>query len=170
MSENLGFAIGIAVGLVVCVVYFLIRRPASCNEYDERQHMVRGKAYQYGFLTLLCYELIYGAAYTWTLPKWCDNTTGIFTGVMLSVLVFGVYCIWKDAYMNLNQNPGCIYLLFGAMGGVNLIIAFLNLRSGEMWTEGRLNYRSTNLMLGILFVIFFFTFWIKNHRERAGEE
>lgn len=168
-SNQMTYFIGIVVGFLVLAVWMLIRRNAD-GEYDERQMLVRGRAYQYGFATLVFYNLIYGAAYMYSVPDWCDNMVGMLIGVLLSLAVFCGYCIWKDAYMNLNQSPGFVYFIFGALGVVNLLLGIISLKTGEFFENGKVSFRAASLFLGVIFLLFFFLFWLKNHGNRAEEE
>lgn len=168
-SNQSTYFIGIVVGLLVLAVWMLMRRNVD-GEYDERQMLVRGKGCQYGFATLVCYNLIYGAAYMDSVPDWCDNMIGIMIGVLLSLAVFCGYCIWKDAYMNLNQNPGFIYFILGSLGIINLILGIISLVRGEAFENGKVSFRALNLPMGVMFCLFFFLFWLKNHVNREREE
>ena len=56
--KSAGFVIGIVIGLIACVVLFKISNTnhKSKTEYDERQQVIRGKAYRYAFYVLAVYE------------------------------------------------------------------------------------------------------------------
>lgn len=171
MSVNEGFLAGALTALLIFLIWLLIRKSQKKNcEFDERQHLIRGKGFQYGFFTLLIYNVIYGAAYMDEMPDWCDNTTGIFVGVGLAVLVFGVYCIWNGAYMNLNQKPKEVYLFFAIACVVNFAVGIMNICDGSMVENGRITFGSVNLILGIIFAVFAGTFWLKTRRDSKEAE
>ena len=101
MKENVAYLLGIVAGLAaVGIICWVKKRGRREADYDERQYQTRDRACRYGFLTLLLYELVYGALYMKEAPFWCDYTMGNYLGIGLALLVFGVYCIWNDAYMN----------------------------------------------------------------------
>lgn len=128
----LGIVAGVAAVGIICWVKKRGRRE---TDYDERQYQTRDRACRYSFLTLLFYELLYGALYSKEAPSWCDYTMGNYLGIALALLVFGVYCIWNDAYMNLNQKPWSVHLLFGVLALCNFGIAENN--SGSESVCGR---------------------------------
>lgn len=96
------------------------------------------------------------------IPGWCDNFTGECVGIALAMGFFGTYCIWNDAYMNLNQNPKYVYLFLGAIMVLNLLIGIRSLQRGELLVDGRLDFHVINLVIGVLSLLFFVTFWLKN--------
>ena len=136
------------------------------TDYDERQYQTRDRACRYSFLTLLFYELLYGALYSKEAPSWCDYTMGNYLGIALALLVFGVYCIWNDAYMNLNQKPWSVHLLFGVLALCNFGIAENNQRIGVLFADGKLGFGAVNLVFAVMFVVFEIVFLIKRSREK----
>ena len=94
MKENVAYLLGIVAGLAaVGIICWVKKRGRKEADYDERQYQTRDRACRYGFLTLLLYELVYGALYMKEAPSWCDYTMGNYLGIGLALLVFGVYCI-----------------------------------------------------------------------------
>ena len=90
--------------------------------YDERQEIVRGKAFKYGFLTMVSVEGI-------MLLK--EQTDGIsiecnvlmMAGILIGVLVVVLYCIWNDAYWQLKQKPMPFVCMLGTVALSNMFIA-----------------------------------------------
>lgn len=168
MNGNQIYFIGIIVGGLIMMVWMLMHRGQK-KEYDERQMIARGTASKYGFATLVGYNLIYGGVYMQESPEWCDNFIGILIGVVLSLAVFCGCCIWNDAYMNLNQSIGKVYLMFGCLGGANLLLGIMSLWRGNMIEYGKISFRVLNLFFGIIFLLFLCIFWMKNHSGREEE-
>ena len=144
-------------------------RRGPCK-YDERQELVRGRGFKYGFFTLMAYNLVLGTAYMDAAPEWCDMLMQNIIGVVLAVSVFGVYCIWNDAYMSINESPSFVYFFFWGIGGLNLFSGVMNLVHGSIVEDGRLTFRGSNLMLGAIFVLFGIVFWMRNHSRNHDEE
>ena len=92
--------------------------------------------------------------------------TGNYLGIALALLVFGVYCIWNDAYMNLNQKPWSVHLLFGVLALCNFGIAENNQRIGVLFADGKLGFGAVNLVFAVMFVVFEIVFLIKRSREK----
>lgn len=64
MKENVAYLLGIVAGLAaVGIICWVKKRGRKEADYDERQYQTRDRACRYGFLTLLLYELVYGALY-----------------------------------------------------------------------------------------------------------
>ena len=106
------------------------------------------------------------ALYMKEAPSWCDYTMGNYLGIGLALLVFGVYCIWNDAYMNLNQKPWSVHLMFGVLALCNLGIAENNQRIGTLFADGKLGFGAVNLVFAVMFVVFEIVFFIKRSREK----
>lgn len=171
MSEGQGFLTGVVVVLMVWAVCLLMSKAEkkSCS-YDERQLLMRGKGFQYGFFTLMIYNMVYGAAYMDEMPSWCDNMTGNFIGIALALLVFGTYCIWNDAYVSLNQNPKRVYILSSICAIVNLLVGIFNICDEEMIVDGRITFHSVNILLAVVFAVFIVVFGLKNYRDSRETE
>ena len=162
MKENVAYLLGIVAGLAaVGIICWVKKRGRREADYDERQYQTRDRACRYGFLTLLLYELVYGALYMKEAPSWCDYTMGNYLGIGLALLVFGVYCIWNDAYMNLNQKPWSVHLMFGVLALCNFGIAENNQRIGVLFADGKLGFGAVNLVFAVMFVVFEIVFLIK---------
>lgn len=174
MSEEKWFLAGMMIVFAIAVVALVIWRLTSKTkqncEYDERQLLVRGKGFQYGFFTLMIYDMFYGAACMVEMPVWCDNMAGIFGGIILALLIFGIYCIWNDAYMSLNANRKSIYILFFVGSISNLFAGIFSVLDGSIIEDGKITFHSINLLLGILFAVFMIVFWLKNRRDNREAE
>lgn len=172
-ERNIAFIIGMLVGLIALVVVAVIQKvkkeKAWC-EYDERQLQARGRAFQYGFVVLLFYDIFYAALYAENEPSWCDNMFGIFLGVGISLVIMGGYAIWNDAFIQLGQSPLTAYLLFGGIGAMNLIPAIGHIYTGEFLENGKVGYAGINLVLGVTALVLVITFAAKNHLNRREEE
>ena len=154
MKENVAYLLGIVAGVAaVGIICWVKKRGRRETDYDERQYQTRDRACRYSFLTLLFYELLYGALYSKEAPSWCDYTMGNYLGIALALLVFGVYCIWNDAYMNLNQKPWSVHLLFG-------VLALC------LFADGKLGFGAVNLVFAVMFIVFEIVFFIKRSREK----
>ena len=165
-NETRGLEDEIKCGVSVGIICWVKKRGRRETDYDERQYQTRDRACRYSFLTLLFYELLYGALYSKEAPSWCDYTMGNYLGIALALLVFGVYCIWNDAYMNLNQKPWSVHLLFGVLALCNFGIAENNQRIGVLFADGKLGFGAVNLVFAVMFVVFEIVFLIKRSREK----
>ena len=76
----------------------MFKKDKDYSGYDERQELIRGRAFRYGFLTLAA---LLAAAVLW---EECVGALSIeFSLLMMACLMVGclvviLYDIWKDAY------------------------------------------------------------------------
>lgn len=125
---NIAYGIGFICGLIfVVAAAFIIRKLIFRKKavYDERQKIEQGKACKAGFYFLLAYCLCLGFA---------DNIFDfrftqlpiMFGGALISVMIYAVYCIWKEAYFPINQSSIKWIVLLIAIGGINIFVAVMN--------------------------------------------
>ena len=121
-SYTTGIICGIICALFVCMLakVFIHRRlKMDRRDYDERQIAVQGSAYKYAYLTLiialfaaqLCVDSFNFAIKPLTLFCVCG---------LLSLAVFVTFCILKDAYFTCKTRKPGVFILFLALGIVNL--------------------------------------------------
>lgn len=170
--------IGLSLLLVVNVLLIWIVIRATKNDksakdkYDERQALIRGKGYKISFFTLIFYNVGYGIASLKIDKLPIDTFTAMLVGILFAEIVHVVYCIWKDAYFALNDNPRNVMFSFGFLGFTNLAIGTENIRSGLAFTDGVLNFRGTSFIIGLLFAVIFmalFAKWLKLRAEVKQE-
>ena len=118
---TLGIFVGIAAGLFVLALLF--KKKVLDMHFDERQELARGKAFQYGFFTLIITAYAYGAS-DMIFGRWCDALVGVTICLAVSMCVFAVTCILKDAYLSLREKPRTVMTML-TFRAVNPIIGVL---------------------------------------------
>lgn len=163
----LGLSISLVFGLIIILIAKLIRHKTkgSWCYYDERQLMAQGKAYKYSFLFCIAYFLAFACFQGVTKEQWIDNFEGIFFGIILSVFIFAVYAIWKDAYISIQESPKKYIGIFGALSVLNLIPCVSKLIHREALEENRLN-----LLLGLVMLTALVVMVLKQHRDKKRED
>lgn len=100
--------------MIIAMVLLVSRKSTSAKniDFDERQLMVRGKAYKYGFFTALLglAALIFCNSVFQFDMMLLGAGACLFTGLT----VFAVYCIWNDAFLSFRQKPSS-YLFSGGI-------------------------------------------------------
>lgn len=178
----LGMLAGLIVGLLsVVILVWLIRKLGgkvswnSDRAYDERQIIARGKAYQAAFVTLAFYMMIISWFSEMVGVTWFMSFGGMWIGLCLSILVFAVICILKDAYMSLYENTKGSIMLFTVAALSNLIIGIVNLtEEGSLIKDGVISAACVNLAVGLLFTVISIVFcgrviYNKKHLEEDEE-
>lgn len=162
-----GFFIGILAGILALAMLF--KKKVLNMEFDERQERARGKAFQYSFFTLLVCLYVYGVS-DMALGRWCDSLAGVTICIAISMAVFAITCILKDAYLSLKEKPRRIMVLFTLITAANLAFGGMSLHSGQLMEGGILTFRSANLILGfatLLILIVYIVNFLLSSREEA---
>lgn len=154
MAYALGVIVGLAVGLGIVVLLF--RKKVMDKTFDERQALARGKAYCYGFFTLMGCVVAYGLSEE-LLGAWCDTLTGCVLCIGISLTVFAVVCIRNDAYLSLKEEPRKVMTAFAVIAVLNLGMGIASLANGRAAGEpisGAVNLITGTATLVIMIVYF----------------
>lgn len=110
----LGGVGGLVIGLLVIVTF--VRKDHSIKaQYDERQLLIRGKAYKYGFITMAVVNF-----FLCILEK-CD-TNLLYLSAMLGIGVVCFYNIIHDAYLALNERYLSTAVILLILSVMNVLI------------------------------------------------
>ena len=138
-------------------------------KYDERQTVVRGRAFKYAYCTLLVALLLY--AVTEGLWSWCEPVTGCAAAIAVSLVPYVWVSITNEAYWWANTSRLGQYVVFALIGIMNLGLALSSWMEGDMVVDGVLQIGGANLMLGIVFIYVFAVALIQRARQkRSGED
>lgn len=103
-SYTIGLCAGIMAVMIWMVITKIFRKDKNGNAYDERQKIKRGEASSIAFFSMLIAELIVAIVTQ-------ENGQILMTPFMwhMSIIffgatVFGLCCVWKDAYFNVTDN------------------------------------------------------------------
>ena len=141
------------------------------KEYDERQVLARGKACHAAYCTLMVYLAAYGFFDAMTGIIWCDRFTGVFIGIALSVAVYAIISIWKDAYFRAVDSQRAYIILFTIVGLCNLAFGVVHMVEGTFLEEGILTMGfSANFIVGVMVLAVLGVLWVKMALDRRAEE
>ncbi len=160
----------LAIVILAVIIKSLKMAKANPSKYDERQLIMRGKAYKIGFMTILVLtasyiflslsfdELImYG--YLW-------NCVSLFVGIT----VFAVYSVWNDAFFPLKDDANSYILLYIFVIIANYIGISPVVQETNSIADVLLSYRLTNVLCILSFTIVLITLLIKKHIDRKEED
>ncbi|MBE6996205.1 MAG: hypothetical protein E7429_05725 [Ruminococcaceae bacterium] len=164
MARALGVLAGLAVGFAI--VALLFKKKVIDMTFDERQELARGKAYQYGFFTLMGCLFFYGLTDTF-LGTWCDTLTGCTLCICVALTVFAVTCIRKDAYLSLKEKPAAVMTLFAIIAVVNLALGGVYIASGDLVQNGILTFRAVNPIIGSMAFLILLVYLVNYVLERG---
>ncbi len=147
---SLSFAIGFTVGVIlVAVVCVIVKLKNKKCEYDERQVAMRGLAFKAGFITFILCESVVFFAEIFKSEALVLFEPGVlsFLIILVSLLVFILVAIFKDAYFSPNKPMSKRwYIIMIFLGILSLLRGFT---ADELW------YKVFNLGAGgfVMFVM-----------------
>lgn len=155
LNGEIGYLIGVTAGIVIGLLLVVVllkfsRKDGSLKcKYDERQELVRGRGFKYGFFTLLVYELFY-MVYGYLLEGIVIREVIVIFGMALSVMVYVSYAILKDGYIAINENPRRVEIVFLIVGAANIFVVALSVLEGHFFENGVISYSAVNLIVGVM--------------------
>lgn len=166
-----GVLVGIGSAAVVIAVMAAVRKKQGRPkpEYDERQMAAREVAYRWAFLTLmLSLAVNTGVEAIW--GPWAKPGVSAWMLIFLSIGVFIVACVRKDAYFAVAQNPKASLWLFGAVVVLQIPNIIITLRSGGFVEDGLLTWDALSPASGALFLVLTVCAIVRLRRQREDDE
>ena len=166
----IGLAVGIVVGLIVCVFVFRIvnTNKKLTTDYDERQERARGKAFKYAFYAMMVYEALL-----------CVISSGIeipaeplvihFSVIFVGLVVLAIICIAKDAFAGQNTNMKRYTIVMVFVTLINILTAIVAVSGGIMVEDGKLQAPFCNLLCAVLFIVIYAAYGIKQLSDRRDD-
>ena len=139
-------------------------------DFDERQELIRGKAYKTGFystLILITIAIIFDST---KLTPFLDSSLLYGITIIGGVLVFAVYCVWNEAYFGLNQKTSSVMVILAFIGVFNLFIGIMNVAKGNMFLGGKLSINFMNFVCAFSFIVLFITMLLKKIDNKVKDE
>ncbi len=173
--KSTGYAAGLAVGIIVALLFFLIiwkfNRNKLKGQFDERQELVRGRGYKYASFTLLGLLtldlLLEGFGAFEKLPF--TRELFLFFVILAGIMVYALYCIRNDSYFGVGMDTRTYRAVMWVVIVCNVISAFSGLRSGAM-EGGKLAFGPcASLIFSIAFIIIMIALSVRS-RNAALEE
>lgn len=163
MEYLIGVICGVVCGLLlVAVILKLTKNDGSIKcKYDERQQILRGKGFKYGFFSLIIYNMIYALADSVLEKVYAESSVIIFIGICFGVIVYAGYCIWHEAYFSLNENPKKVIVAFLLIAVINFIVTAFDIKESKLVKNGVLQFEAINFLCGIFMLIIVFEILIK---------
>lgn len=175
MSEyNVGYLVGCIAGvvcgiiLVVLLLRFMNKDGSVKCKFDERQELIRGKGYKFGFHTFVVFmalDICFGEM----LEMYADRMVISMTGLCLGILVYAVYAIWNEGYIALNENPKRVMITFALLSVLNIAIAVSSMLHGELLVDGRISFRMMNMICGITLLLIVIVIFAKSICTRSED-
>ena len=139
------------------------------NDYDERQILARGRAFMWGFFTLMICLMVYGML-DMLIDRWCDTLTGCIICICVSLLVFASICIRQDAFAGIGKNRKRNLTVLLVLTLANMFFGVENITGGDVVRDGLLTFRSVSLIVGATTGVVLLIYWLHGLRDRGEEE
>lgn len=162
---------GLIIGILLVVIMLTVTKTddsLKCK-FDERQELVRGRGFKYGFFTVLICNGIFAVLNLLEISLFQAVEVAMLLSILMGVLVFASYCIWNDGYFSLNENRRSLLICFAAVGVINILIGVINTHRGVVFVNNSLTFESANLFCGIMAVILFVVMFLKKIKDEREE-
>lgn len=171
IGVKVAVVVGLAIGLLVVVICLAVTKNGDemKNQFDERQELVRGRGFMYGFFTLISSNAVLVLLNVLEVSLFRNMEVALTASILVGVAVFASYCIWNDGYFALNENRKSMLITFGLIGVLNLVIGIGNLASGEIIENGAFTFRCLNLFCALLFLVIFGVLLLKQIKDGKEE-
>lgn len=168
---KMALILGVVIGLLVVVIILAVTKTGddTKNQFDERQELVRGKGFQYGFFAIMISNAVLLFMKAFEISLFSDLQVAMVLSIVIGVSVFASYCIWNDGYFALNENRKSLLVMFGVIGLLNLVIGIGNIFAGVVIENGAFTFRSTNLFCSMMFIVVFIMLLLKQIKDGKEE-
>lgn len=131
------------------IIYLGLPKAQHANKkkrYDERQRIEQGRAFQYAYITLICYLIAYQILNQAFGIVWCDSTFGFLLGISFSISVFLAYCVFQDAYFSIKESKNGAMIGVNAIGLAQLLVGIGHIADGTIIQDGIITRNAVHLL------------------------
>ena len=170
MNKIIGLEVFGAIIIFLMVLVFLkIFGKTNAGEYDERQKIVRGDAYKYGFWAVCLTNIILMAICVHVDISKILGINLFCIPLFVGILTHISYAIFNDGYIKMNANIKRYITLIAVFGVIDIISAITCFTDGEMIVDGVLQTGFLNLLSGVLFLIIVVELIVKKVIDKREE-
>ncbi len=171
-AKLLGVFTGVFVGIVIVAILLKLTKTDKSRKcrYDERQQLIRGTAYRYGFFSMMVINVLAIIFDSGEMPLPVESGVIHYVSILVGVGVYASYCILKDSYFALNENKKVIMLVFCLVGIINFCGGILQIAHGNMIENGVVNSNCINFLCGILFIVIFIILLVKSAMDKREDD
>ena len=155
MNEyNIGMLVGIAVAIgIFAVIAAIGKKRGRRGEFDERQELIRGKAYQHAFFAVMLYSALYGLLVVTAERPLMEDGLSALIAMFVGIAVFAVESIARDAFFTAKNRPKSYIILYAAVIFSQLVNAVGNIREGGLVQDGVLTMDVLPIVCAAVFTI-----------------
>ena len=157
------------IAIVVIVFITTKLRKNQTPKYDERQEIVRGKAYKYAFFTMLIFGALYMYCSLFIESEFLLASVALMIDMFIGLVVYGVYCIWNEAFATINGIPKSYIIFLVCTVVLNLGNAIGTIKDGSIIANGTLTLDSISLVCAVSLTIVLVTMLVKKLMNREAD-
>ena len=172
MTEyNIGMLVGIAVAPgIFAVIAAVGKKRGKAGEFDERQELVRGKAYQHAFFAVMIFSALYGLVVVTAERPLMEDGLGALIAMFVGIVVFAVESIFRDAFFTAKNRPKSYIILYAAIILMQLVNIIGNIHEGALIQDGVLTMRVLPVVCAAVFAIVLAAILIKTAQQPKEDE
>lgn len=171
----LGIICGFVFGLLLAVVIISVNNKTKDGvlgkfEYDERQQIIQGKSFRFGFLAAVIYSGLLTLLSICNVPFPAIDPVMYFSVLFVGAIAMSSYSIWHDAYWGLNTNKKGFIICMSVVTLVNFIVPVRFMIDGSFIKDGKAGLSAVNLLCGIIFLAILLQDIIKKAVVKKSDE
>ncbi|MEE1075928.1 MAG: hypothetical protein UHY68_01525 [Acutalibacteraceae bacterium] len=140
------------------------------QKFDERQQIVRGKAFTYAFEAMLIYSALYLSCSQLFEIEFLTTSVALMINIFIGLVVYGIYSIWNEAFFSLNEPPKKHTIILILAFVLNAYNAVAEIIDGKIIENGMLTLNSVTLLCAISFTIILVTMLLKIIINKKAEQ
>lgn len=156
---------------LLLIAYFIRSKYSKENikHYDERQNMIRGKGYELSFFTVILLNMFYSCFLFGFTKDIVSPQFVVMAIVFIGILVYTVFCIWNDAYVQVGQKMTRWIALIVLVIIINGYCAVKDGRERGLLVNGFATGSSVNALIAITFSLILIAYFIKLAINKIGD-
>jgi MFS family permease len=174
MADIVVVIVGIVLAISVIVIVWRTFREIDkvgwkqVENYDERQVLMRGKAFQAGFVTSFFSSLFFGILTCILDDMKVYAPNFLFISAFAGITVFAVIAIWNDAFITDKISAKRYFLLYFFIG-IACLAGWIMNKDWDTFSEFLSSENLYGLLTGISFITIAVLIAVKAAREQRGD-
>lgn len=153
-AYNIGILVGIAVAIgIFAVIAAIGKKRGRSGQFDERQELVRGKAYQHAFFAVMLYSALYGLLVVMADHPLMEDGLSALVAMFVGIAVFAVESIARDAFFTAKNRPKSYIILYIAVIFSQIVNIIGNYSEGPFVENGVLTMRVLPVVCAAVFTV-----------------
>lgn len=148
----------------VCLLFSVGVQKADQGHFDEMQEMIRGKGYKIALFTNMIFLATY-FTYDYILGDiWVKLSASLLAlfSIVIGVTTYISYCIWNNAYIQVNKKGTGAMIMYAAIAILNLLSFslgidrfHLTINNGILQFNGMFLQLAISVIYGITPIVYF---------------